>query len=329
MSIHTTLYRRLRRWRFIPYALGSTVFFLLCIVIVFLAPPRHGPAYPHVFVVSEGETVRDIAARLHDHGVITSETIFIVANRLFGGTIVKGSYHFQQPAGPLFRAREMYYGVKNMPLRRITVPEESDLHDLAVLFENSFKDFDRETFEELALEYHGYLYPDTYLFFEDEVTPEHLITIMTKTFERRTDDLFASYDGSLTKQEVVALASIVELEAGRLEDRRTIAGVLLNRLDQDMKLQVDVSFLFINDKDTFDLSKDDLASDHPLNSYKNHGIPPIPLVNPSRESIEAVMNPTESDYLYFVGDGRKTYFSETYEEHLEKKRVYVDTYKKK
>ena len=196
------------------------------------------------------------------------------------------------------------------------------------LFEKEFEEFDKEKFKDLALENHGYLYPDTYLFSEDEVSPEHLIDIMTQTFRRRTDDLFDSYDGPLSKDEIVALASIVELEAGRREDRKTIAGVLFNRLDRGMKLQVDVAFLFIDEKDTFDLSKDDLKSDHPLNLYKNHGIPAIPIVNPSRESIEAVINPTESDYLFFVGDGRKTYFSKTYEEHLEKKRIYVDIYKK-
>lgn len=309
------------------YVIAPPLFFLLCLAVFFFDAPQDSEHYPQVFVVSEGETVREIATRLQEKQLINSKSLFIIANHINGGKILWGSYHFYKPKGVFFRAREMYLGEKNMPLRRIKVPERSNFYHLADLFDKEFNDFDRDTFEDLARDRHGYLYPDTYLFSEEEVTPEQVIDIMMRTFNRRTDDLFEAYDGPLSQDEIVALAAIVELEASRLDDRRLIAGVLFNRLEQDMRLEVDVPFIFIDGKDTFDLSLEDLQSDHPLNLYKNYGIPPIPIVNPSRDSIDAVINPTESNYLYFVGDGRRTYFSETYAEHLEKKRTYVDPYK--
>lgn len=314
------------RFHFVYLALPP-LFLLLCLVVFFFDAPRDADHYPQVFVVSEGESIREVATRLQEEKIINSKTLFIIANHINGGKILWGSYHFHKPRGIFFRAREMYLGDRNMPLRRIKVPERSNLYHLAELFDKEFNDFDRESFEDLAREHHGYLYPDTYLFSEEEVTPEQVVDIMMQTFRRRTDDLFDAYDGPLSQDEIVALAAIVELEAHRLDDRRLIANVLFNRLEQDMRLEVDVPFLFIDGKDTFDLSREDLQSDHPLNLYKNYGIPPIPIVNPSRDSIDAVINPTESNYLYFVGDGINTYFSETYEEHLQKKRQYVDPFK--
>ena len=149
---------------------------------------------------------------------------------------------------------------------------------------------------------------------------------MVENFNQRTNDLFFSYKGDLSKDEIITLASIIELEASRFKDRRMIAGVLLNRLELHMPLQVDVSFLFISGKHTFQLSNTDLSSDDPLNTYKYTGIPPIPITNPSRKSIEAVMNPIESDNLYFLADFYgNTYYSATYAEHLAKKAKYIDS----
>ena len=99
--------------------------------------------------------------------------------------------------------------------------------------------------------------------------PDTLIQVMKKTFNLRTADLFDSYKGNLTKDEIVTLASIVELEAYRQEDRQKIASVLFNRLAADLRLQVDVSFRFISGKHTFQLKhRSDLKVDDPSNTYK-------------------------------------------------------------
>ena len=308
------------------YGIICFLFLLFCLSVFFLFPPLGEEQYPQVFIVSEGETIRAIAGDLYRQNVIISPSLFIFSNYLFGGNVIWGSYYLHKPRGVIFHAHDLYAGKQNMPLRRVKIPERSDAYKIADIFEREFSDFDRGVFLEVALAHHGYLYPDTYLFAHSYSSANHLVDVMMETFRQRTADLFASYTGDLTMDEVVTLASIVELEASRFEDRRKIAQVLLNRLEINMPLQVDVSFLFIEDKHTFQLSRDDLASDDPSNTYKYAGIPPIPITNPSRASIEAVMDPAKTDALYFLADFYgNTYYSRTFQEHLVKKERYIDS----
>lgn len=308
------------------YGAAGLLFLLFCLLVLFLLPPLGGDQYPQVFVASEGKTIRAVADDLRRQDVVISPSLFILSNYFFGGNIMWGSYHFSKPRGLLFYAHDLYLGKRNMPLRSVRVPERSDAYKMADIFEKEFPDFDRDAFLEVALAHHGYLYPDTYLFAHSYGSADHLVDVMTETFRQRTADLFASYTGDLTMDEIVTLASVVELEASRFEDRRKIAQVLLNRLEINMPLQVDVSFLFIDDKHTFQISRADLASDDPSNTYRYAGLPPIPITNPGRASIEAVMNPIETDALYFLADFYgNTYYSKTFQEHLVKKERYIDS----
>jgi len=92
-----------------------------------------------------------------------------------------------------------------------------------------------------------------------------------------------------------------------------------------MPLQVDVSFKYINGKNTYNLTTADLLEDNPYNTYKRKGLPPTPIANPSLEAILATVNPQKTNYLFFLADRRnRTYYSVTFEEHLRKKKIYVD-----
>lgn len=297
---------------------------MLCLTLLFFTAPLKGARYPQVFSVAQGSTVRKVAEDLHSLGAISSPSLFIISNYLIGDGIVWGSYNLANPQGAFNLALDLYKGDKDVFPIKISIPEESDAYDIADIFERKVENFDRTEFLDVALRRHGYLYPDTYFFAEDYITPEHIVDTMEDNFKLRTDDLFASYEGDFSRDEIVTLASIVELEASRYEDRRKIAGVLFNRLELNMPLQVDVSFLFIEGKNTFQLSREDLNSDDPSNTYKYTGIPPIPITNPSRKSIEAVIDPVESDNLYFLADFYgNTYYSETYDEHLKKRYRYI------
>ena len=314
-----------QRGQIIFYGTFAALFGALCLAILFFTPPLAAVRYPQVFIASSGETVRAVAEDLRRRELINSPSLFILSNHLFGEKIIWGSYHFMKPRGLFFHARDLYLGDRNMPLRKVRVPERSNAYHMADIFEKEFENFNREEFLELALEHHGYLYPDTYLFAHDYISADHLIEVMTETFNQRTEDLFAAYTGDLTQGEIVSLASIVDLEASRYKDRRKIAQVLFNRLAINMRLEVDVSFLFISNKHTFQLSREDLNSDDPSNTYMYGGIPPIPITNPSRESIQAVIDPDETDALFFLADFYgNTYYSKTYAEHLRKKAKYID-----
>ena len=146
----------------------------------------------------------------------------------------------------------------------------------------------------------GYLFPDTYEFLLS-ADPKGLLTKMIKHWKRLADDsLYENSDEeNLSLQEVMTLASIVEAEAHRPDERDTIAGVYLNRLRIGMKLDADPAVqygLHLNRP----ITHDDLLTPNPYNSYMNVGLPPGPICNPGAASIRAVLHPAKSKYLYFV-----------------------------
>ncbi len=146
----------------------------------------------------------------------------------------------------------------------------------------------------------GYLFPDTYEFLL-KADPKGLLTKMIKHWKRLADDsLFEQSDEDhLSLHEVMTLASIVEAEAHRPDERDTIAGVYLNRLRIGMKLDADpaVQYGFHLNRP---ITHDDLLTPNPYNSYMNVGLPPGPICNPGSASIRAVLHPAASKFLYFV-----------------------------
>ena len=129
---------------------------------------------------------------------------------------------------------------------------------------------------------------------------------------------------SLTYYQILTLASIVEREVQSNTDKKIVAGIFLNRLNSDMPLGSDATIQFILGSNKRIFSDQDIAVDSPYNTYINKGLPPGPIANPSLESIEAVLNPTKTDYFYFfTGKDGKTYFSKTQEEHDALKAKYL------
>ena len=128
----------------------------------------------------------------------------------------------------------------------------------------------------------------------------------------------------LTFEEVIVLASILEREARSEESMRMVAGILLKRMEIDMPLQVDAPFEYFISKSSAFLTYSDLALESPYNTYLNTGLPPTPIANPGLKSIRAVLNPIESDYLFYLtAPGGEFHYSRTYEEHKYKKDLYL------
>jgi len=172
-----------------------------------------------------------------------------------------------------------------------------------------------------------YLLPDTY-HFSWLTPPSRVLRSIKQTFDTRwTDDWQAQADSlGLSQHEVLTLASIVEWETGMEEEKARVAGVYLNRLDRGMRLQADPTVqyaLLETEGQRRRLFFVDYDIDHPYNTYQIDGLPPGPLTNPSRSSIEAVLYPETHDYLYFVAhiDGGHT-FSRTLREHNRAARAF-------
>jgi len=165
----------------------------------------------------------------------------------------------------------------------------------------------------------GWFFPDTYLFAKGESD----ITVLTRAHRVMQRHLEVAWerrpaDSPLrTPYEALILASIVEKETGRSEDRPVVAGVFINRLRLGMRLQTDPTVIYgLGAKFDGNLRKRDLVSDNPFNTYTRSGLPPSPIAMPGLASLRAVVEPAETDALYFVarGDGSSA-FSRTLEEH--------------
>jgi UPF0755 protein len=178
----------------------------------------------------------------------------------------------------------------------------------------------------------GYLFPDTY-YVAAGSTPAQIVDRMVATFDSKIDGNRRAKAQALglTLHEVVTLAAIVEREAMVPEERPLIAGVYLNRLKLGMPLQADPTVQYALGYNTeagqwwfTGLTVEMLQNTNsPYNTYINAGLPPGPICNPGLSAIEAVLNPTETDYLYFMAKGDGTHaFSVTYEEHLRNQEQY-------
>jgi UPF0755 protein len=168
--------------------------------------------------------------------------------------------------------------------------------------------------------FEGYLFPETYHFAVDSTEEAVIERILTHT-EAVIEDLATEYPDVVKKtDEVFTLASIVERETVLPEERAKVAGVFANRLEEEWKLESCATVQYILGKQRDRILYEDLDVEDSYNTYLHAGLPPGPIANPGRASLEAVLNPDEHNYFFFVTkkDGSNGHhFSETYEEHLQ------------
>lgn len=179
--------------------------------------------------------------------------------------------------------------------------------------------------EEAALKHRleGYMFPETYEMKKGS-TEKEIIDLMLQEMDRKLDTLPANWQDSLkasgfTFHQLLTVASLVEREVVVDEERALVAGVILNRLKQNMKLQIDATVQYVLDKPKERLFEKDLQIQNPYNTYWIAGLPPGPIASPSLKSIQAVLTPASTDFLFYVTkkDGSSThYFAKTYEQHL-------------
>ncbi len=285
--------------------------------------------------IEPGSPVVAIAEKLAQNQVIKTPGVFTAYVKLRGmsSKLKAGEYEF--PAGMTAAqvVEKLYRGdVKKYYLQIIEgwtikdiikyLSDHPVVKDPAILsdFERLVKDkayIESLGFTDIAT-LEGYLFPDTYEVVKPKDAQE-IIKIMTNRFKEIYSpewDALAK-NANLTQKDVITLASIVEKETGKADERPIIASVFLNRLKQNMPLQSDPTVIYgIPDFDG-NLRKSDLENmNNPYNTYVRLGLPPGPISNPGKASIEAVLRPMATDYLYFVSknDGSHA-FASTLEEH--------------
>ena len=167
----------------------------------------------------------------------------------------------------------------------------------------------------------GFLFGKTYYFAEGEVTADKVIRTMldqyqlemdSLDFDAARDKIRATYDIDITDYALLKVASIIEKEATTDEDRPLIASVFYNRIQEGMYLQSDATMMYVTGGE---VTSEDLKTDSPYNTYLNPGTPPTPICSPSLASLQAALDPADTNYFYFFINENVHQFSETYEEH--------------
>jgi len=171
----------------------------------------------------------------------------------------------------------------------------------------------------------GYLFPATYSYFEEkpslESIAEEMVAAMNNVVKDYSDVLA---EIQMSVHQLLTFASLLEEEATAQTDRETIASVFYNRIEQGMPLQTDPTVLYALGSHKDRVLYEDLEVENAYNTYKNKGLPPGPIAGAGKTSIEAALNPSKTDYLYFLADKEGVnHFSKTYDEHLQKKAQYI------
>jgi len=318
-------------WKRPAFRVGLVAAILLALVLIFTVFFRRPAGFPERVLVTipAGATLNQTADLLVRERVISSPFIFKSLVLIFAprSGVKAGDYYFEKPLGVFSTARRLAGGRFGLTPIRVTVPEGSSNKEIAEILSRrfgGFDRFDRDEFLAAANEKEGYLFPDTYFFFPN-VKPLNIVEVMEDNFFKKIAALEEEirFLGRPLK-EVVIMASLLEEEARSDETRRVIAGILWKRLAIGMPLQVDAVFPYINGKNTFELTTDDLSLDSPYNTYRFAGFPPGPITNPGLSSIKAAVNPIKTPYLYYLSDRQgNMHYALTLNEHAANKNRYL------
>ena len=268
------------------------------------------------FLIVKGSGASLVGNNLYKEGLIKSPLAFKIYIQITNksGKIQAGEYRLT-PSFSLFQlVEELGKGPSEI---WVTIPEGLRREEIALRFKDSLgrDELFVKEFLSSSEDNEGYLFPDTYLF-PKTVSAPNVVKKMVSTFESKTSDL------DLTRNQII-LASLIERETRTNAERPVVAGILNNRLDIGMALQVDATLQYAKG-DWGQILVSDKGIDSPFNTYKYPGLPPAPIANPGLSSLKAAVNPEESDYFYYLHDSKgQIYYAKTLSEHNENIRKYL------
>lgn len=264
--------------------IGFVILFCVYLYINFLLQAKLN--IEKTFVVESGENIVTVAKKLEGEKLIRSESLFkllYLYKNKNSSLISYGEYDFK---GKPYNLLDVVNKFKSGPDRSgvtITIPEGFTNEEIADRLEELLK-INKNEFVEYARDMQGKLFPETYTFVEG-AKKEEVVKKMSEEFTARVGDI---------STQDLTLASIVEGEAQHKEDMAMVAGILKNRIRIGMPLQVDVA----------------------TDTYKTKDLPKLPINNPGLDSISAVRNPTQTDYMYYItGNDSNMYYAKTFKEH--------------
>lgn len=269
------------------------------------------------FLIKKGESASEVGKRLENEGFIKNALAFKIYLQFTGqaSKIQAGEFKLT-PSFSLFQITDSLF--KGPIELWVTIPEGLRREEIAKKFAMVLNKDDSfvSDFLNASEDKEGYLFPDTYLFPRD-ATAIMIVTKMGDTFESKTKNL--KNDSGLTDEESVILASLIERETKTDEERPIVAGIMINRLNAGMPLQIDASVQYAvgTNKNWWPiLTLDDLSIKSLYNTYKNKGLPPTPIASPGLSSLKAAFSPEANDYWFYIHDPKGViHYATTLSEH--------------
>lgn len=273
-----------------------------------------------IFVVAKGTGIKAIGNALYHNGLIKSPLVFYLTVKRLGieNNIQAGDFRLSPSMDTIRIAKSLTQGSLDL---WITIPEGKRAEEVADLLKEQVPAYDPTWIESLVKQ-EGYLFPDTYM-----IPRNADLSIILKIFQRNFDIKYSQLNlnpaNSLTKQQIVIIASMIEREARHVKDQPLVASVIFNRMRINMPLQIDATVQYAlgyqPDAKRWwkkDLTFQDLKISSPFNTYTNIGLPPGPIASPGLSALQAAVNPAKTNYLYYISDkSGQNHYAKTIEEH--------------
>lgn len=318
---------------------------ILCILIFIGFKTFKNIKYPFVsttdkisVVVAKGDSLSNVINKLHKEGYIKRPNVIklYINIRRIDTTIKQGKYNINTNISIDRFIKILNQGFDD-EIIKVTIPEGYNVEDIGKLLEDkgiitkeqfikSCKNYKLPQYvkqnKNTKYSLEGYLFPDTYRF-KKGVSGNEIIKDMLEQFKLVINDIEKKNNKINNLHEILTKASIIEKEARSEEDRFKISSVIDNRIQKQMKLQVDATVLYSLGEHKKRLYYKDLNINSPYNTYKVKGLPPGPICNPGKPSIIAALKPQKTDYLYYVLENNKGhYFTKDYKDFLMAKERY-------
>lgn len=257
-----------------------------------------------MFVVQQGQSIRDIATSLKNDGLIKDTVVFFLLVKKLGieGKIQAGTFRLSPSMTTEQIANNLTVGTEDI---WVTIPEGKRAEEVAEILEKSLPNYD-SSWKTALIQHEGYLFPDTYLIPATADLPL-VVSLMRDTFEEKYKTI--TNTTGLTKKDIVIIASLIEREAKHDNDRPLVSSVIHNRLEIGMALQLDATVQYLLGYQAYEknwwkkaVTLADLTIPSAYNTYKNPGLPPTPIANPGLAALKAAANPATSNYLYYIAD---------------------------
>ncbi|WP_051408979.1 endolytic transglycosylase MltG [Syntrophorhabdus aromaticivorans] len=306
----------------------AVAIFVVTQTFIFASIPNNTDRDSVAILVKSGTGLWEIADKLKKNGLIRYPSLFVLCSLAYRGRLLAGEYELRKDMSIIEIVAKMGRGERNIYVLKIL--EGHNLYNIAEMAEKSgimgsdeFLRLARDPgfLKRLGIKadsLEGYLPPDTY-YYSREISTDHFIErIVKKTFKNfAKEDIKRGMENlKFDTHKTLILASIIEKEARLKEEKPVISAVFHNRLKQGMSLDADPTVIYGTGNFNGPITRSDLSTPTPYNTYKFPGLPKGPICNPDRNSIMAALYPASVDYLYFVSKNDGTHvFSKDMNDH--------------